>query len=96
MAFKHNVVDNSQSPEFVSVRATQDFPLVGATYTDETYVGQVTDSELIEGYSVELPKVTVVEKGINAYQSEGADVSKLAVVTAETAGPDYVLENTTK
>lgn len=95
MAFKHNVVDNSQSPEFVSVRATQDFPLVGATYTDETYVGQVTDSELIEGYSVELPKMTV-ENGINAYQGEGADVSKLAVVTAETAGPSYVLENTTK
>ncbi|MEZ9205533.1 polysaccharide lyase 6 family protein [Vibrio splendidus] len=95
VAFKHNVVDNSQSPEFVSVRATQDYPLVGATYTDETYVGQVTDSELIESYSVELPKMTV-ENGINAYQGEGADVSKLAVVTAETAGPDYVLENTTK
>ena len=71
VAFKHNVVDNSQSPEFVSVRATHDFPLVGATYTDETYVGQVTDSELIESYSVELPKVTV-ENGINAYQGEGA------------------------
>lgn len=95
MAFKHNVVDNSQSPEFVSVRATQDYPLVGATYTDETYVGKVTDSELIESYSVELPKMTV-ENGINAYQGEGADVSKLAVVTAETAGPNYVLENTKK
>ncbi|MCY9825455.1 polysaccharide lyase 6 family protein [Vibrio chagasii] len=95
IAFKHNVVDNSQTPEFVSVRATHDFPLVGATYTDETYVGQVTDSELIESYSVELPKVTV-ENGLNAYQGEGADVSKLSVVTAETAGPDYVLENTTK
>ncbi|CAK1745241.1 polysaccharide lyase 6 family protein [Vibrio crassostreae] len=95
IAFKHNVVDNSQSPEFVSVRATQDFPLVGASYTDETYVGQVTGSELIESYSVELPKVTV-ENGLNAYQGEGADVSKLSVVTAETAGPDYVLENTTK
>ncbi|MFM2660953.1 polysaccharide lyase 6 family protein [Vibrio chagasii] len=95
IAFKHNVVDNSQTPEFVSVRATHDFPLVGATYTDETYVGQVTDSELIESYSVELPKVTV-ENGLNAYQGEGADVSKLSVVTAETAGPDYVLENTIK
>ncbi len=95
IAFKHNVVDNSQTPEFVSVRATHDFPLVGATYTDETYVGQVTDSELIESYSVELPKVTV-ENGLNAYQGEGADVSKLSVVTAETAGPDYVLENTNK
>ncbi|WP_299692492.1 polysaccharide lyase 6 family protein [uncultured Vibrio sp.] len=95
IAFRHNVVDNSQSPEFISVRATHDYPLVDATYTDETYVGQVTDSELIEGYSVELPKVAI-EKGMNAYQGTGADISKLTVVTAETAGPDYVLENTTK
>jgi poly(beta-D-mannuronate) lyase len=89
------VVDNSKTPEFVSVRATQDFPLIGATYSDETYVGQVTESELIGSYSVELPQVTV-KNGINSYQGEGADVYKLAIVTAETAGPDYVLENTTK
>ncbi|MEZ9569343.1 polysaccharide lyase 6 family protein [Vibrio splendidus] len=95
VAFKHNVVDNSQSPEFVSVRATQDYPLMGATYDNETYVGQVTASEQISSFSVELPAMTVTN-GINAYQGEGADVSKLAVVTAETAGPDYVLENTTK
>ncbi|MGF1826958.1 polysaccharide lyase 6 family protein [Vibrio splendidus] len=95
IAFNNNVVDNSESPEFVSVRATEDYPLVDATYDNETYVGQVTASEQISSYSVELPKMTV-ENGINAYQGEGADVSKLAVVTAETAGPDYVLENTTK
>lgn len=95
IAFNNNVVDNSESPEFVSVRATEDYPLVNATYDNETYVGQVTASEQISSYSVELPKMTV-ENGINAYQGEGADVSKLAVVTAETAGPDYVLENTTK
>lgn len=95
IAFNNNVVDNSKTPKFVSVRATQDFPLVGATYSDETYVGQVTESELIGSYSVELPKVTV-ENGINAYQGRGADVSKLAIVTAETAGPNYVLTNSTK
>ncbi|UPR34537.1 polysaccharide lyase 6 family protein [Vibrio cyclitrophicus] len=95
IAFNNNVVDNSESPEFVSVRATQDYPLVGATYDSETYVGQVTASEQISSYSVELPAMTVTN-GMNAYQGEGADVSKLAVVTAETAGPDYVLENTKK
>ncbi|MCF7496471.1 polysaccharide lyase 6 family protein [Vibrio sp. L5-1] len=95
IAFNNNVVDNSESPEFVSVRATEDYPLVNATYDNETYVGQVTASEQISSYSVELPAMTVTN-GMNAYQGEGADVSKLAVVTAETAGPDYVLENTTK
>ncbi|MEH6452287.1 MAG: hypothetical protein V7782_04515 [Psychromonas sp.] len=91
----NNVIDNSESTEFVSVRATAEYPLVGATYNNESYVGTVTEAEQITSYSAELPSKTI-EKGMNSYQSTGADVSKLSVVTAATAGPDYLLQNTSK
>ncbi len=95
VAFKHNVVDNSQSPEFVSVRATHDFPLVGANSTQtKTYVGQVTDSELIESYRLNYQKWRL--RTVSTLTMKVQICSKPAVVTAETAGPNYVLENTKK
>ncbi|PMJ93968.1 polysaccharide lyase 6 family protein [Vibrio sp. 10N.261.55.A7] len=95
IAFSQNVIDNSQSPEFVSVRATEDFPLQGATYNEEFYAGTVASAEQIESYSVELPKLTV-EGGFNRYQNQGADVASLAIITADVAGPDYQLINATQ
>ncbi|WP_295891329.1 polysaccharide lyase 6 family protein [uncultured Vibrio sp.] len=95
ISFDQNVIDNSQSPEFVSVRATEDFPLQGASYHQEFYSGTVASPELIESYSVELPELTV-ENGFNRYENKGADVGSLAVITAEVAGPDYVLMNATQ
>ncbi|MPW36399.1 polysaccharide lyase 6 family protein [Vibrio sp. B1Z05] len=89
--FKHNLIDNSKNPEFVAVRATKDFPLVGATYADEVYVGAVTEAELISDYSNKLPKITNVN-GFETAENAGADVSKLKIITADVAGPDYVIK----
>ncbi|HGY9571040.1 TPA: polysaccharide lyase 6 family protein [Vibrio harveyi] len=93
--FDSNVVDNHQQKQFVSVRATEELPLVNPTYNNEVYVGTVTNAEQIASYSVELPK-SEQAKGFTQYQGVGADTSKLSVVTAETAGPDYLLANTQK
>ncbi|MFS1414364.1 alginate lyase [Vibrio sp. 10N.286.49.C2] len=93
--FSGNVVDNSEHPEFVSVRAAKELPLVGATYSNEFYAGNVVEREQVGEYSMTLPEKTMVN-GLNQYENAGADVEKLTVVTAETAGPDYVLENATK
>ncbi len=93
--FDSNVVDNHQQEQFVSVRATEELPLVNPTYNNEVYVGAVTNAEQIASYSVELPKSEQM-KGFTQYQGVGADTSKLSVVTAETAGPDYLLSNAQK
>ncbi|BCN24510.1 polysaccharide lyase 6 family protein [Vibrio alfacsensis] len=93
--FDSNVVDNHQQEQFVSVRATEELPLVNPTYNNEVYVGAVTNAEQIASYSVELPENEQV-KGFTQYQGVGADTSKLSVVTAETAGPDYLLSNAQK
>ncbi len=93
--FDSNVVDNHQQKQFVSVRATEELPLVNPTYNNEVYVGTVTNAEQIASYSVELPK-SEQAKGFTQYQGVGADTSKLSVVTAETADPDYLLANTQK
>lgn len=95
VSFSHNVVDNSTSPEFVSVRATKEYPLVDARYTEEFYAGTVTSAEQIGQYSVTLPAKTI-ENGFNYYRGAGADVNQLKVVTAQTAGPDYILTHTVK
>ncbi|MGY3569852.1 polysaccharide lyase 6 family protein [Vibrio paucivorans] len=92
ISFKSNVVDNSHTPAFVSVRAAEDFPLVGATYKNEHYFGSVIGSEMIDGFSITLPEMTEVN-GMNQYKQVGADASELRVVTADTAGPDYRIVN---
>ncbi|GAM57772.1 alginate lyase precursor [Vibrio ishigakensis] len=89
--FKKNLVDNSANPEFVSVRATADFPLKGATYSDEVYVGKVTESQLVDNYSTELPVMTN-DRGFESAEGVGADTSKLNIITADVAGPTYVLK----
>jgi poly(beta-D-mannuronate) lyase len=93
--FDSNMVDNHATPEFVSVRAAEELPLVNATYNNEVYVGEVTNSQQIANYSVQLPELETVN-GFNQYQSVGAEVESLHVVTAETAGPDYQLVNANK
>ncbi|MEZ9854351.1 polysaccharide lyase 6 family protein [Vibrio breoganii] len=89
--FSKNLVDNSANPEFVAVRATADFPLDAATYADEVYVGQVTEAEQVSNYSTELPVITNVN-GFESAENVGADASKLKIITAEVAGPDYVIQ----
>nr|WP_261875605.1 polysaccharide lyase 6 family protein [Vibrio rarus] len=89
--FKGNLVDNSANPEFVAVRASADFPLRDATYSDEVYVGTVTEAGQIPAYSAELPSITTVN-GFESAQNVGADVSKLTIITADIAGPDYVIK----
>ncbi|MBM7036614.1 polysaccharide lyase 6 family protein [Vibrio ulleungensis] len=93
--FDSNMVDNHDNPDFVSVRATQELPLVDTSYSNEVYVGTVTQSEQISDYSTVLPTKTSVN-GFNQYQGVGADVDALSIVTADTAGPDYELINTNK
>lgn len=93
--FDSNVIDNTESPEFVSVRATLDHPLVNPTYANEFYAGTVTEGEQLGAYSATLPTVTTVG-GFNSYKSAGANVNELRIITAETAGPDYELINTQK
>ncbi|GAL20418.1 alginate lyase precursor [Vibrio maritimus] len=93
--FKNNVVDNSKNPEFVSVRATEDFPLVNATYENEFYTQTLVGEDQLSSYSLELPAMTVTN-GFNQYQGAGADTEKLELVTADTAGPSYELVNSKK
>ncbi|WP_234497424.1 polysaccharide lyase 6 family protein [Vibrio maritimus] len=93
--FKNNVVDNSKNPEFVSVRATEDFPLVNATYENEFYTQTLVGKDQLSSYSLELPEMTVTN-GFNQYQGAGADTEKLELVTADTAGPSYELVNSKK
>ncbi|GAL25263.1 alginate lyase precursor [Vibrio variabilis] len=93
--FKNNVVDNSKNPEFVSVRATEDFPLVNATYENEFYTQTLVGEDQLSSYSLELPEMTVTN-GFNQYQGAGADTEKLELVTADTAGPSYELVNSKK
>ncbi len=93
--FNGNVVDNSKNAEFTSVRAAEGHPLVGATYENEHYKGTVTNADQLGEYSAELP-ATSEKNGFNSYEGAGADASTLKVVTAETAGPDYILVNGTK
>ncbi|MGR5284146.1 polysaccharide lyase 6 family protein [Vibrio maritimus] len=95
VSFENNVVDNSNNPDFVSVRAVADHPLVNASYYNEVYVGTVSEASQIDSFSTELP-TSVSENGLMAYEDTGADISKLSVVTAETAGPDYQLINAAK
>ncbi|MGL6314026.1 polysaccharide lyase 6 family protein [Vibrio sp. WXL103] len=91
--FDSNVIDNSRNPEFVSVRATEEHPLVDATYNNETYVGTVTEAKQLGEFTAVLPK-NQKQAGFKSYQGVGADVTSLKLVTAETAGPDYQLINT--
>ncbi|USD63205.1 polysaccharide lyase 6 family protein [Vibrio sp. SCSIO 43140] len=93
--FKNNVVDNSKNPAFVSVRATEDFPLVNATYENEFYTQTLVGEDQLSSYSLELPEMTVTN-GFNQYQGAGADTEKLELVTADTAGPSYELVNSKK
>ncbi|WP_394149973.1 polysaccharide lyase 6 family protein [Vibrio maritimus] len=93
--FKNNVVDNSKNPEFVSVRATEDFPLVNATYENEFYTQTLVGEDQLSSYSLQLPEMTVTN-GFNQYQGAGADTEKLELVTADTAGPSYELVNSKK
>ncbi|WP_047049541.1 polysaccharide lyase 6 family protein [Vibrio mexicanus] len=93
--FDSNVIDNTQNPEFVSVRATSDHPLVNPSYANEFYAGAVTEAEQLGDYSTTLPTVTTVG-GFNSYEGTGANVDELRIITAETAGPDYKLINTQK
>lgn len=93
--FDSNVVDNTRNPEFVSVRATDEHPLVNATYHNEFYAGTVTAKEQIDDYSATLPSKTQIG-GFYAYEGAGANVESLSVITAEVAGPSYRLINAVK
>ncbi|MCG9789906.1 polysaccharide lyase 6 family protein [Vibrio mediterranei] len=93
--FNNNVVDNSQNPEFVSVRATEQFPLVDASYHNEFYTPTIVGQEQLENYSLTLPNMSL-ENGFNQYQGAGANTSELQLITADSAGPTYVLVNSNK
>ncbi|MCY9869961.1 polysaccharide lyase 6 family protein [Vibrio barjaei] len=93
--FNNNVVDNSQNPEFVSVRATEQFPLVDASYHNEFYTPTVVGQDQLENYSLTLPNMSL-ENGFNQYQGAGANTSELQLITADNAGPTYVLVNSNK
>lgn len=93
--FNNNVVDNSQNPEFVSVRATEQFPLVDASYHNEFYTPTLVGQEQLENYSLTLPNMSL-ENGFNQYQGAGANTSALQLITADNAGPTYVLVNSNK
>ncbi len=93
--FNNNVVDNSQNPEFVSVRATEQFPLVDASYHNEFYTPTLVGQEQLENYSLTLPNMSL-ENGFNQYQGAGANTSELQLITADSAGPTYVLVNSNK
>ncbi|MGR5360621.1 polysaccharide lyase 6 family protein [Vibrio mediterranei] len=93
--FNNNVVDNSQNPEFVSVRATEQFPLVDVSYHNEFYTPTVVGQDQLENYSLTLPNMSL-ENGFNQYQGAGANTSELQLITADNAGPTYVLVNSNK
>ncbi len=93
--FSHNIVDNSAHPEFVSVRATTDHPLINPAYSNETYIGTVTEMNQIGQFSTSLPE-KMRQGQFNRYGNTGADTSQLSLITAQTTGPDYLLVNAQK
>ncbi len=74
----------------VAVQATSVTPLTDATYEGDVYIGKIVNPAYVKDYSIELPTLTKV-RGFVSGRDVGADVSKLKIVTADTAGPSYVV-----
>ena len=87
--FKNNLVKNL-NVENVGVRANEDMPLINATYENEVYTGKIIGASEISGFITEIPGIHR-KSGFVAAEEVGADVSRLKILTADTVGPDYVL-----
>ena len=87
--FQNNLVKNLTDGN-TGVRANEDMPLVNATYENEVYTGKLVGKGEISNYTSELPEITRMDGFVTA-DGVGADVSRLRIVTADTVGPDYVL-----
>lgn len=87
--FQNNLVKNL-TDENTGVRANEDMPLVNAAYENEVYTGQVVGKAELSHFTTELPETTR-KNGFVTAEGVGADVSRLRILTADTVGPDYVL-----
>lgn len=87
--FRSNLVKNL-TDDNIGVRANEEMPLINATYENEVYTGVIVGASEIANYTTELPEVTR-KSGFVSAEGVGADVSRLRVLTADTVGPDYVL-----
>ncbi|PMH42621.1 alginate lyase [Vibrio sp. 10N.286.49.B3] len=88
--FSNNLVSTGSDDQFAA-RASEEFALTNATYTNEVYGGQVVHPELITHFSTTVPALQNVN-GFQSAENVGADVNKLTVITAEIAGPTYVIK----
>lgn len=88
--FSHNLV-KTNDPTQIAVRASEQYPLTNSYYDNEIYNGKLIEPEQLSNYSTVMPKLKTINGFISATK-QGADVTELKIITADIAGPDYVLK----
>ncbi len=87
--FSYNLVD-AGTLNNVAVKATGITPLTNVTNEGEVYIGEIINPTFVKSHQTTLPKITKI-RGLTSSPAVGVDVSKLNIVTADTAGPDYII-----
>lgn len=81
--FKANLV-YAKSPDSVVLKTNDKYPLTNSTYHNELYLGTMENAAQVTGFDTKLP--STLPKDI------GADLSLLKLITADEAGPTYVIK----
>ncbi len=88
--FSNNLVQTLKSSQ-VAVSASSMFPITNSTYKNEVYSGKLVEKQQLSNYTIAVPKLTKVN-GFIVAEGHGVDAKKLKIITADVAGPDYVLK----
>nr|WP_280925462.1 polysaccharide lyase 6 family protein [Shewanella holmiensis] len=86
--FSANIVYASR-PDGVVLKTNAKYPLTRSSYNQEHYVGRLENAAKVSGFASQLPDSSNTQSA----KSVGADLSKLKLITADVAGPDYVIKN---
>lgn len=89
--FDHNLVKTSHA-EQVAVRASEQYPLLNSSYKNEMYLGQIIEPQQLSEFSQQGPALKQ-QNGFSYLPGQGADVTKLQVMTLDTVGPNYQIKN---
>ena len=87
--FSNNLVKNLNEGN-VGVRANSDMSLVNATYDNEIYTGKLIGASELRNYNKTLP-LTGRKNGFVVSEGVGADIARLQILSADTVGPDYII-----
>ncbi|MFA0413294.1 chondroitinase-B domain-containing protein [Vibrio renipiscarius] len=87
--FSHNFVSAGKDTN-IAIKATEVTPLTNVTNEGEVYIGQIVEPSFVQEFTTVLSDTTKIN-GFVSSPSVGADVSKLSVVTADIAGPSYIV-----